>query len=61
MPICVKRPYPTPAAATRALTALRRLKYPELVGIHPCAHCRAWHVTSQRGWVRAPAAQSKLG
>jgi len=53
MTSCHKIPYATPAAAARAGAVLAAkylvrgaAKYPR--GVHPCAKCRAWHITSAK-------------
>jgi hypothetical protein len=43
--MCVKISYPSFAKARAALVALQRRGRPEN-GIHPCAECHAWHLTS---------------
>ena len=48
---CSKIPYPTMASASLALRAIQRKTAgrdrtaPK--GLYPCAHCHAWHLTSQ--------------
>lgn len=48
MRACPKIPYPSPAAAARALQAVRSDPRRTEVGIHPCAACHAFHLTSDR-------------
>lgn len=50
---CTKIPYPTPADAKRnAIRIVTRYRkrgakrFPR--GVHPCARCHAWHITSHR-------------
>lgn len=59
MPACSKKPY---ANAVLARLALRRIREssPDRgeIGIHPCASCSAFHLTSDSGsarnkWTRA--------
>ena len=51
MTACSKIPYPTMTAAKLALRAIQRKTaarggtLPQ--GLYPCAHCHAWHLTSQ--------------
>lgn len=50
---CTKIPYPTPAAAKRAAALIaasyRKRGVARLPrGVHPCAECHAWHITSHR-------------
>lgn len=52
---CTKIPYPSASIAGVAMQAIQRRspagkRVPE--GIHPCAECRGWHVTSKRGSAR---------
>ena len=60
---CTKIPYPNPAAAkwaARQIAVNYRKRGLSRVprGIHPCAECHAWHVTSHRtnAKFRVPAA-----
>ncbi len=54
---CTKIQYPTPAAAKRAAAAIAAnyrkrgaARFPR--GVHPCAQCQAWHITSHRTTLR---------
>lgn len=51
MSTCPKTPYPSLYTAGRALLAaharmLNQGRVRVVVGVHPCMHCRAFHLTS---------------
>lgn len=45
---CSKVPYRTPVEASFALARIRS-KFPTTRGVHFCAKCRAYHLTSAKG------------